>query len=116
MRSALVRLLAVLVVLQALATTAGAACLHERGAAAGHFGHHAHPHDVGAAEADPAAVTGGFDADCSACHVAADLLALPAFRLSPCIEAAAPFAASPVSTPAAPPLSTPERPKWLLRA
>lgn len=116
MRKLIAYLLIALISLQAAFAAAGSACLHERDAAARHFGHHAHQHRAPTAEPAPvdvkAADYANPDHDCTSCHANSlagvparlQLLALPA-AVALTVEAA-PF------HPSSPPPWRPERPNW----
>ncbi len=117
MRKLIVFLLISLITLQAAFAAAGSACLHERGAGAHHFGHHAHQHRTAASDhpsgLDSAAST-DLDQDhhCTTCHANA-LTGVPTWPHWPSplegaafVAEASPFHLSP------PPPARPERPNW----
>ncbi len=137
MRKVLVILLISLLSLQASWAAAASYCRHEQGAAARHFGHHEHHHDLplarkaGANDAASAAGHGtdaapatdaadgmsgllaGADLDCSVCHAQA-LFGVPS---NPALSAPdAPAVANETriqhSLPSVP-QPRPERPNWL---
>ena len=88
-------------------------CQHETGAAAKHFGHHAHQHkaaDGQDASPDPAKTLGG-DPDCASCHAGCFSV------LSGDVKLASPVSPSldtgyPPEHLAAPPPERLERPQW----
>ncbi len=114
MRTLTVFLLITLLTLQAALAAAGTACLHERGDAVHHFGHHAHEHRM--ALPDPLAAADASDLDqdhdCTTCHANA-FSGVPARLDWPALTAGVarlsndvPFHLSP------PPPARPERPNW----
>ena len=89
-------------------------CQHETGAAAQHFGHHAHQHQAAAdQEGTPDAKTlgGGIDSDCVACHAScsAAIFSMPSLPASSSVSFAIPWLPGNLT---APPLAHPERPNW----
>jgi hypothetical protein len=105
-------LLLLIVPLQAAWGAIGAYCSHESGAAARHFGHHAHEH-VAAADSADAAVpdVGGVDADCAGCHL--NCTAVPVvLRLHDPVGYTADVAYEAALIPASSPPQRPERPRW----
>ncbi|MBB2484369.1 hypothetical protein H5407_03920 [Mitsuaria sp. WAJ17] len=106
-------LVALLLPLQLSWAVAASYCQHETTVQeARHFGHHAHVHQAGQPEHQPAGARLVADLDCSFCHAAAaaalpELAAMPAASL----PSGAPLSMG-GSRLKSPPGGTPDRPQW----
>ena len=113
MRKCLAIVLLVFLPLQFSWAAVASYCQHETGAAAKHFGHHAHQHkaaDGKDASPDPAKTLGG-DPDCASCHAGCFSVLSGEIKLASSISPSLDTAYHPESL-AAPPPERLERPRW----
>ena len=86
-------------------------CAHESGAAANHFGHHAHRHTEDAKGKEKGGLTKGAHADCASCQVVgSSVVASESGALCPQHQASLPIDITPACSLAEHP-AEPERPK-----
>lgn len=111
-RRAVMFLLIALLAGQSAWAAAGAYCRHESGAAAQHFGHHAHAHKSVDKIDRNGGSTSGSHADCSYCH-AGFSGATPSVESSPGLAAGATAIPTSVAPPSSHFVEGPERPKWV---
>lgn len=113
MRSLLVVLWLVLMPLQLSWAAMGDYCLHERGSAASHLGHHAHEHlnqsDVSGTASQTPSNLG--DADCGTCHAGCAFAALDA-QIGWVVPSSGIWVAGNSAQPSSIPFDLPERPNW----
>ena len=99
---------------QAVWAAASTYCQHERGAAAKHFGHHVHQHQL---QADDSPATGkapgSLDLDCSACHLGAPAVPVTSQGLT-LVESQSLLAPHPPGGVPTTYRDRPERPNWSL--
>ena len=90
----------------------GVYCAHESGAAADHFGHHAHRHTEDDKGKEKGGLTKGAHADCASCQVVgSSVVASESGALCPQHQASLPIDITPACS-LAEHLAEPERPKW----
>ena len=112
MRRTLAIFLLVFLPLQLAWAAAGTYCQHENGAAASHFGHHAHEHKASSDQGTPDPIqSGSIDSDCNVCH-AGCACALTGAIAQTTVASAFVGAVDYRAHSTVPPSVRPERPQW----